>query len=74
MKRAKEQTETKRVSYVQSSLLFGLGGGIQLADLRDLVEATKDYSEGSRVILKPRNVTVVETRTSHWVTKGVSDD
>ena len=70
MKRAKEQEITTRKAYVQSSLLFGIGGGIQLEDLRDLVDATKDYDPGSRVILKPQNVTVIETRQGSWVAKG----
>lgn len=65
-KRAAEQTTTTRRSYVQSSLLFGKGGGIQLQDLRDLVAATADYDWQSRVILEPNKAEVVETRQSAW--------
>lgn len=70
LKRAAEITTTTREAYVQSSLLFGLGGGIQLADLRDIVAATEDYSDFSRVILEQKKVTVIETRKSPWIYKG----
>lgn len=69
-KRAAEITTTTRRSYVQSNLLFGIGGGIQLADLRDIVAATEDYSPYSRVILKPQKVEVIETLSSPWINKG----
>lgn len=72
-KRAAEQSTTVRESYVQSSLLFGKGGGIQLADLRDIVAATEDYDSGSRVILEPQKVTVIETTRSSWRHKGRKD-
>lgn len=69
-KRAAEIRTTTRHAYVQSNLIFGLGGGIQLADLRDLVAATDDYHSGSRVILEKQKVTVIETLSSPWVKRG----
>jgi len=72
-KRAAEQSTTFRKSYVQSNLMFGRGGGIQLADLRDLVAATEDYHSGSRVILEQQKVTVVEELSSPWIRKGTKD-
>jgi hypothetical protein len=73
-KRASEQTVTTRTSYVQSNILFGLGGGIQLQDLRDIVAATKDYSRYSRVILERQKVTVVEKSDNGWSRKGEDDE
>lgn len=69
-KRAAELTTTTREVYVQSSLMFGIGGGIQLADLRDIVAATEDYDHFSRVILEKQKVTVIETLTTPWKHKG----
>ena len=72
-KRAAEQSTTTRHSYVQSSLMFGIGGGIELADLRDLVAATEDYDQFSRVILENKKVTVIETKASYWMKRGRED-
>lgn len=69
-KRAAEIKTTTRKAYVQSNLMFGLGGGIQLADLRDLVAATDDYDSMSRVILEKQKVTVIETLSTPWIRKG----
>lgn len=69
-KRAAEITTTTRKAYVQSNLIFGAGGGIQLADLRDIVAATNDYHWGSRVILEKQRVTVIETLSSPWKKRG----
>lgn len=71
MKRAKEITQSTRRTYVQSDIMWGKRGGIQLADLRDLVAATEDYDRFSRVILEPNKVEVIETTTSPWREKGV---
>ena len=73
-RRAREQTQTTRRSYVQSSLMWGRRGGISLADLRDLVAATADYEDGSRVILEPNRVEVVETMTSPWAERGAAKE
>ena len=72
-KRAAEQITGIRKSYVQSDILFGLGGGITLADLRDIVSATGDYKDSSRVILEQNRVTVIETTTSPWRRRGRED-
>lgn len=69
-KRAAEITTTTRHAYVQSNLMFGIGGGIQLADLRDLVAATDDYDPQSRVILEKQKVTVIETLSTPWIKRG----
>ena len=69
-KRAAEITTTERKAYVQSSLMFGVGGGIHLADLRDIVAATEDYNQFSRVILEKQKVTVIETLSTPWVHRG----
>lgn len=74
MKRAAEQKTAIRETYVQSSLLWGRGGGVSLSDLRDLVATTHDYDNGSRVILEKNKVTVIEKRTTSWARKGVEDD
>ena len=53
--------------------MFGLGGGIHLSDLRDIVAATNDYDDNSRVILEPNKVTVIQTRESYWIKRGRDD-
>lgn len=72
-KRAAEQKTTIRKAYVQSDLIFGLGGGIQLADLRDIVAATEDYHPSSRVTLEPQRVTVIEQLATPWARRGRKD-
>ena len=72
-KNAAEKTTTTRQAYVQSNSMFGLGGGIHLSDLRDIVAATNDYDDNSRVILEPNKVTVIQTRESYWIKRGRDD-
>ena len=69
IKRAHEQTQCKRTTYVQGGLL---SAGIRLDDLRDLVAATADYSPHSDVILE-KKITVIEHTASHWTEKGVEE-
>jgi hypothetical protein len=70
IKRAAEKKTTTRYAYVQSSLMWGKGGGISLADLRDVVAATEDYDPHSRVILEPNKVSVTETLETPWEKRG----
>ena len=70
IKRAHEQTQCKRTTYVQGDLL---SAGIQLDDLRDLVAATADYSPHSDVILEKKKITVIEYTISPWTEKGVEE-
>lgn len=70
MKRAAERKTTTRYAYVQSSLMWGKGGGISLANLRDIVAATEDYAPDSRVVLTPNKVEVIETLSTPWKSSG----
>lgn len=63
VKRAREHRSEKRVTYVQNSIL---SRGISLAELRDLVAATADYSESSDVELDKKKITVTEYIGYGW--------
>lgn len=56
-KRVSTKREEIRTAYVQQNFC---GGGIQLEDLRQLVEATRDYDPMSHVTLERHRVKVVE--------------
>ena len=67
IKYAHEQTQYKRTTYIQNSLL---SPGIRLNELRDLVAATADYSPHSDVILEKKKITVIEHTGTKWREKG----
>ena len=71
IKRAREQTEFTRTTYVQNGLL---SPGIQLNELRDLVAETANYSPHSNVILeKKKKITIIERTTTHWRENGAGE-
>lgn len=63
---AKQETH-ERYAYVQQNWCRQ---GIGLDDLREIVEATKDWSPRSHVKLSPSKVEVTETTTGQWEHPG----
>lgn len=64
---AKRKNTTTREAYVQHRGMSRFKS-VSLSDLRELVEATKDFSEFSTVEFKSsNNVSVTETKETAWI-------